>query len=83
MPKMYSQKDILDAVGGVRHGMSYRKASSKFGVPVMTIQNRISGKVDELAQAGRPTVIPTEVEVELVEKIKRAVYMVCSCFYVH
>ncbi|KAH3832666.1 hypothetical protein DPMN_105958 [Dreissena polymorpha] len=82
MPKMYSQKDILDAVGAVRHGMSYRKASSKFGVPVMTIQNR-SGKVDELAQAGRPTVIPTEVEVELVEKIKRAANMVCSCFYVH
>ncbi|KAH3859163.1 hypothetical protein DPMN_101879 [Dreissena polymorpha] len=81
MPKRYSQKDILGAVGAVRQGMSYRKASSKFGVPVMTIQNRISGKVDELAQAGRPTVIPAEVE--LVEKIKRAANMVCSCFYVH
>ncbi|XP_052278809.1 uncharacterized protein LOC127877190 [Dreissena polymorpha] len=55
--------------------MSYRKACSKFGVPVMTIQNRISGKVDELAHAGRPTVIPAEVEVELVEKIKRAANM--------
>ena len=83
MPKRYSQKDILDAVGAVRQGMSYRKACSKFGVPVMTIQNRISGKVDELAHAGRPTVIPAEVEVELVEKIKRAANMVCSCFYVH
>ncbi|KAH3801545.1 hypothetical protein DPMN_155199 [Dreissena polymorpha] len=68
MTKRYSQKDILDAVSAVRQGMSYRKASSKFGVPVMTIQNRISGKVDDLAQAGRPTVIPAEVEVELVEK---------------
>ncbi|KAH3799576.1 hypothetical protein DPMN_153187 [Dreissena polymorpha] len=83
MPKRYSQKDILDAVDAVRQGMSYRKASSKFGVPVMTIENRISGTADELAQAGRPTVIPAEVEVELVEKIKRAANMVCSCFYIH
>jgi transposase len=78
MPKAYSQKSLLDAVSAVRHGMSYRRAAKQFGVPVMTIQNRVCGKIDDLAQAGRPTVIPPEVEEKLVDQIKKAGNMVCA-----
>jgi hypothetical protein len=77
MPK-YSQKDLLDAVNAVRNGMSYRKASAKYNVPVMTIQNRVSGQVDDHSHAGRPTVIPPEIEREIVDQIKRAGNMVCA-----
>jgi hypothetical protein len=78
MPK-YSKKDLLDAVNAVRNGnLTYRKASVKYHVPVMTIQNRVSGQVDDHSHAGRPTVIPEEIERELVEQIKRAGNMVCE-----
>lgn len=44
----------------------------KYGVPVMTIQNRVAGLIEEGAQPGRPTAIPEEVEHEIVEKLKSA-----------
>ena len=72
MPKKYSQKSLLDAITAVRQGLSFRKASMKYGVPVMTIQNRVCGRIDDHASAGRPTVIPAEVEDQICEKLKRA-----------
>lgn len=79
MPKGYSQKSLIEAVTAVRQGLSFRKASAKFGVPVMTIQNRVSGLIDDHASAGRPTVIPAEIEKQIVEKIKRAADRVGFC----
>lgn len=73
----YSQKNLLDAVNAVRQGaLSYRRASKKYGVPVMTIQNRVTGKVDDLAALGRPAALPNEVELQIIEKLKQAAEMV-------
>lgn len=73
MPKKYSTKQLLDAVAAVRSkSLSVRKAAVKYGVPVMTIQDRVSGKVEDMSSAGRPTVLPLEVEDYLVVKIKAA-----------
>lgn len=69
----YSQKSLLDAVNVVRQDvLSYRRASKKYGVPVtrMTIQNRVSGKIDDSASPGRPTALPHEVEMQIILKKK-------------
>lgn len=49
----YYLKNLLDAVNAVQQGaLSYRQASKKYGVPVMPIQNRVSGKIDDSASPG-------------------------------
>lgn len=73
MPKCYTQQDLLAATTAVRQGaLSLRKASKRYCVPVMTIQDRVKGLVDDCARAGRPTVIPEEIESHLVKKLKNA-----------
>ena len=73
MPKTYSQQDLLDATNAVRQGvLSLRKASARYSVPVMTIQDRVKGVVDYCAKAGRPTVVPEAVEDHIVSKLKQA-----------
>ncbi len=78
----YSTQQLLNAVGEVRHGtLSLRKASRKYGVPVMTIQDRVKGKTDDVVSQGRPTVLPAEVEDHLVIKLKNAaVKVICGTF---
>ena len=72
MPKTYSQQDLLDATNAVRQGvLSLRKASARYSVPVMTIQDRVKG-VDDCAKAGHPTVVPEAVEDHIVSKLKQA-----------
>ena len=71
--RKYTQQNLTDAVNAVRNKtLSLRKSAKYFGVPVMTIQNRVSGLIDDTASPGRPTVIPAEVEDLLVSKIKTA-----------
>ena len=84
MPKKYSTKQLLDAVEAVRSkALSVRKAAVKYGVPVMTIQDRVSGKVEDMSSAGRPTVLPSEVEDYLVVKIKEASVKVNAPTHTH
>ncbi|KAL5010141.1 hypothetical protein ScPMuIL_012446 [Solemya velum] len=69
----YDMESLQKAVVSVRNGeMSLRAASRYYGVPVMTIQDRVKGRVDDGASAGRPSVLPLEVENRLVEKLKIA-----------
>lgn len=65
----YDRKKIDDAVSAVKAGMSYRKAAAQFGIPKSTIRDRITGRVEEGANLGRPPVIPESVESEFVDKV--------------
>ena len=57
MPKKCSQKSLFDAVTAIRQGPPpFRKISMKYSMPVMTIQNRVCGCIDDHAPVGRPTV---------------------------
>ncbi|CAC5401576.1 unnamed protein product [Mytilus coruscus] len=52
----YTSESLQKAVNDVKYNnMSLRKASMKYGVPVMTIHDHNAGKVDDGAKPGRPT----------------------------
>ena len=40
----YTEENLLDAIAEVKGGLSYRKASDKYGIPVMTLSDKIKGK---------------------------------------
>ena len=76
----YSQKNLLDAVNAVRQGaLSYRRAFKTYGVPVMTIQNRVSGKIYNSASPDRPITLPHEAELQIIGKLKQAAETVGKC----
>ncbi|KAJ8316517.1 hypothetical protein KUTeg_005924 [Tegillarca granosa] len=64
-------EDLQNAVEAVKSGkLSFRKeASIKYRVPVMTINDRVNNKVDVMTRAGRTTILTTEMETKLVDKI--------------
>ncbi|XP_069105756.1 uncharacterized protein [Argopecten irradians] len=69
----YTTEKLLLAVEAVRQKkLSLRKTSTKYGVPVMIIQDRVKGKTDDVCLQGRPTVIPREIEQGLANKLKDA-----------
>ena len=54
------------------NAMLIRKALATFRVPVMTIQNTVSGQISDLACRDTPTALPPDVEEQLATKIKAA-----------
>lgn len=67
----YDRNNLALAVANVRAGkISYRKASAYYNVPKTTIQDHVSGKVEEGATPGKSAVFPLDVENQLAEKIK-------------
>ncbi|KAJ8314708.1 hypothetical protein KUTeg_006858 [Tegillarca granosa] len=66
-------EDLQSAVEAVKsRKLSFRKASIKYGVPVITINDRVNNKVDDMARAGRPTILTTEMETKTSGQNKKA-----------
>ena len=68
----YEGNSLDNAVTAVKHGMSYRQAALKFGVPKSTIRDRVTCRVREGTTPGKKTAIPLEVEAELASALKSA-----------
>jgi len=64
----WSDSSMAAAIQAVRdHNMSQRQACKTFSMPRMTLQSRLSGKIDVGAKAGRRTVLAPESEEKLVD----------------
>ena len=64
----YDQTAMSDALEAVKCGMPVRKAAERFGVPLSTLSDRVTGKKSLNVQLGRRTAIPLEVENCMAEK---------------
>ena len=68
--RQYDEKNLNNAVAAVRRGeLSQRRAAQQFGVPKSTIADRISGRVQEGAKPGKPTILPEKVEKSIAKEI--------------
>ena len=69
----YNGKDLDDAVAAVKAGqLSLRKAAARYCIPKSTIRDHVTGKTQPGSSMGRPSVMPSSVEDELVKKIINA-----------
>ena len=72
MKKKYEPGALNAAIEAYQRGqLSMRKAAATFGVPLTTLHDHLSGKVEPGALSGRGTVFSTEVESLLVGKIQQ------------
>ena len=73
-PRRYTEAAMQSALQDVKNSnISMRGASKKYGVPLTTLHDRISGKVSEAPKWGKPTMIPLDKENELIQyAMKRA-----------
>lgn len=65
----YSNDDLIQAIRSVKAGViSMAKASKKYGIPIGTLHNKLTGK-HSMKKAGGQTALSTETELELVRNI--------------
>ncbi|KAH3863016.1 hypothetical protein DPMN_025992 [Dreissena polymorpha] len=67
--RKWSTENMISAFNAVKGGMSVVSAAKKFGVPKMTLSDRISGKVALDAKIGVDTALTTDEEAALVSYI--------------
>lgn len=73
-PRRYTESAMQSALQEVNEGnISLRGASKKYGIPLTSIHDRVSGKVSQAPKWGKPTKLPADKENELIQyAIKRA-----------
>ena len=73
-PRRCTEAAMQSALQDVKDSnISMRGASKKYGVPLTTLHDRISGKVSEAPKWGKPTMLPLDKENELIQyAMKRA-----------
>ena len=64
--KLWSQESMEAAVQSVQEGKGLREASRLYNVPVETLRQRVTGKVELDCRPGPPTVLTQEEEGEIV-----------------
>ena len=40
----YTEENLLSAISEVKLGLSYRKASANYGIPLMTLSDKVKGR---------------------------------------
>ena len=73
-PKAYglwSQESLNQAITAVEKGTSIRRADEMFGLPRSTLQDHVSGRVEQFAKQGPKPYLSTEEEEELASFLVR------------
>jgi hypothetical protein len=66
--RKYCQDDVIAAVGEIKNGATYRVTSEKYGIPVMTLSDKVKGKAPLVrAQPGPSSHLSEDQEHRLVK----------------
>ncbi|XP_048003418.1 uncharacterized protein LOC125239779 [Leguminivora glycinivorella] len=68
--KRYSQEDLDKAIEDVKKGSPIARAARKYGIPRITLSNKVNGKTARNCRMGPKTFVPEDIEKGLVKWIQ-------------